>query len=431
MNAKRLTGAALCLLLGLAAAAQPTLEECRRLARENYPSIRRYALVEQTRQYSLSNAAKAWMPQVAVAAQATWQNKVPAFPEQMTALLGTMGLDMPGLRKDQYRVAVDVSQTVWDGGQSRADRQMVRAEAQEQRSSLDVEMYEVESRVEELYFGMLLLDNRIDLIRQMIGLLDSNLEKVRSLVRNGVATPSDADVLEAEKLAARQTLSQLQASRSSYRIMLGHFIGTEIAAGRPLSRPAMEEPRTLVSRRPELGAVDARIGVLDARERQVGSSVLPRFSLFGQGFYGCPGLDYFASMLGSGWSWNALVGVRMTWNLSAFYTKKNNLAGIRAARDAARVQKEVFLFNTGLQTDRQNGEIARLREALRDDDRIVELRRSVREAAESELRNGVADTYELLRKITDEHAASLARSAHEVELLKAVYELRHTVNSEI
>lgn len=81
-----------------------------------------------------------------------------------------------------------------------------------------------------------------------------------------------------------------------------------------------------------------------------------------------------------------------------------------------------------MQTTREEGEIARLREAVETDGRIVELRRSVRMAAESQFENGVIETTDLLRRITDETAAMLNRSSHEIELLKALYQLKHVLN---
>ena len=284
MNTKR------CILLFLFlpavwfAVAQPSLDECRELARNNYPAIRRYALIEQTRSYSLANAALAWVPQIALQGQATWQNKVPSFPEQMTAMLATAGTEMPGMEKNQYRVAVDISQTLWDGGQSHAERAVAKAEAEEQLRSLDVELYEVESRVDELYFGILLLDNRIDLTKEMIGLLDSNLEKVRSFVERG-GDGLGCRHAGSGKLSAGQSLAQLQASRDSYRIMLGHFIGQEIEPDLRLQRPPSEEPPLLtVKGRNWTGSMPR--STCWTRDRNGSTSVLPRFSLFGRGFYG-------------------------------------------------------------------------------------------------------------------------------------------------
>ena len=416
-----------CLLAGLSAGAQVTLDECRRLAREHYPEIRQYDLVRRTEEYTLSNARRAWLPQLSFAAQATWQTEVPSFPNALAGMLAQQGIDMPGMNKDQYKAALELNQTLWDGGKSEADKRIARTEAAEQARSTDVDLYALQGRVDNLFFGILLLDERIAQTRLTLDLLRSNLEKVRTLQRNGVAMQSDADAVEAELLTVNQQLTQVTASRDSYRRMLEIFTGRPLD-GEQLERPDASEPRSMESSRPELALFDATADKLTAQERLVKAATRPRFGLFAQGYYGYPGMDYFQSMMSPDWSWNAMAGVKMSWNFGAYYTRKNSLAKLRTAKEQVEVQREIFLFNTRLQTAEESGDIARLRKALADDDRIVALRRSVREAAESKLRNGVIDTDDLLRKITDEAAAATARSAREIELLKTIYELKHTIN---
>ena len=416
-----------CLLAGLSAGAQVTLDECRRLAREHYTEIRQYDLVHRTEEYTLSNARRAWLPQLSFAAQATWQTEVPSFPNALAGMLAQQGIDMPEMNKDQYKAALELNQTLWDGGKSEADKRIARAEAAEQARSADVDLYALQGRVDNLFFGILLLDERIAQTRLTLDLLRSNLEKVRALQRNGVAMQSDADAVEAELLTVNQQLTQVTASRDSYRRMLEIFTGRPLD-GERLERPDASEPRSMESSRPELALFDATADKLTAQERLVKAATRPRFGLFAQGYYGYPGMDYFQSMMSPDWSWNAMAGVKMSWNFGAYYTRKNSLAKLRTAKEQVEVQREIFLFNTRLQTAEESGDIARLRKALADDDRIVALRRSVREAAESKLRNGVIDTDDLLRKITDEAAAATARSAREIELLKTIYELKHTIN---
>lgn len=416
-----------CLLAGLSAGAQVTLDECRRLAREHYPEIRQYDLVRRTEEYTLSNARRAWLPQLSLAAQATWQTEVPSFPNALAGMLAQQGIDMPGMNKDQYKAALELNQTLWDGGKSEADKRIARAEAAEQARSADVDLYALQGRVDNLFFGILLLDERIAQTRLTLDLLRSNLEKVRALQRNGAAMQSDADAVEAELLTVNQQLTQVTASRDSYRRMLEIFTGRPLG-GEQLERPDASEPRSMESSRPELALFDATADKLTAQERLVKAATRPRFGLFAQGYYGYPGMDYFQSMMSPDWSWNAMAGVKMSWNFGAYYTRKNSLAKLRTAKEQVEMQREIFLFNTRLQTAEESGDIARLRKALADDDRIVALRRSVREAAESKLRNGVIDTDDLLRKITDEAAAATARSAREIELLKTIYELKHTIN---
>lgn len=461
------------LLAGVASPAQPTLDECRELARRHYPTIRQYDLIRRTEAFNLSNAARAWLPQVSFSAQATWQTDVPAFPDALTGMLASQNVSVPGIHKDQYKVMLEVSQTLWDGGATAARKRMAEAESAEQQRAADVDLYALEGRIDDLYFGILLLDERIAQMQLAIDLLRSNLEKVRACVRNGVAMASDADAVEAELLAAGQRKGEYEAQGENYRRVLSLFIGQELD-GAPLARPdavpaadhsdgagadesllngsggvratdsdpvnsgsadfaegggCLFSPMPAeATARPEMAWFDARADRLTAQEEQLKAATRPRFGLFAQGYYGYPGLDYFRSMISPAWTWNVLVGVRMSWNFGGYYTRKNSLGKLRAAKDQVEVQRDIFLFNSRLQAVEENGEIRRLRRALADDDRIVALRRSVRMAAESKLRNGVIDTDDLLRRITDENLAVMARSAREIELLKTIYEWKHTLN---
>ena len=416
----------LMVLTALTSQAQ-TLDECCRLAREHYPEIRQYDLIAETEQYNISNAARAWIPQVVLSGQATYQSATPTYPEAFNAMIAANGLDMSGIRKDQYKVAIDVSQNIWDGGQSKANREIAEAEAAVERSRVDVSLYDLQSRIQNLYFGILLLDERVAQTESLIEVLDANLNRMRTYYKNGVAMQSDVDAVEAELLTASQTLSQVEASRASYRRMLEVFIGQPLT-DKTLTRPAMVDVASRTSARPELAMFEAQSDKLAAQRKAIDASVMPRFSAFAQGYYGYPGLDMFKSMVSSEWTLNAIVGVRMSWNIGAFYTKKNNLSKLDAAERQIAVQRDVFLFNTGMQTTQDDGEIARLRSAIEDDNRIVELRRSVRMAAESRLENGVIDATDLLRKIADETTATLNRSTHEIELLQAIYRLKTTLN---
>ena len=406
--------------------AQMTLETCQELAREHYPEVKQYDLIRLTEQYDLSNAARAWLPQLSLSAQATWQNEVPEFPEALSGMLSQAGVTIPGLKKDQYKVGLELNQTIWDGGKSNADKRLARTEAAEQRAMTDVDLYTLKKRVNELYFGILLLEEKLSQTYRTITLLESNLDKMCSLVTNGTALASDADAVEAELLTARQQATQIEASRTNYRKMLELFIGEPLQEN--LLRPEFEEMATTELTRPELALFDARKKTLSAREALIKSSTRPKFGFFAQGYYGYPSMDYFASMMSNEWRWNLLTGIRMSWNFGAYYTKKNSLNKLRTAQQSIDLQRDVFRFETNLQVSQETGDIARLRKTIANDARIVSLRQSVREAAESKLRNGIIDTNDLLQKITDEAAARSAQSVHEIELLKALYELKHTIN---
>lgn len=165
-----------------------TLNECRQLARENYPEIERYNLIAETEQYNLSNAARSWILQISLSAQATYQSATPTYPEAFRGIMHANGVDMVGIRNDQYKVAIDISQKIWDGGQTRANRAIAKAEAEEERSRTDVSLHDLQTRVDNIYFGVLLLDERVEQTEAHIALLNSNLKRMRSYHAHGVAT---------------------------------------------------------------------------------------------------------------------------------------------------------------------------------------------------------------------------------------------------
>jgi len=425
---KRLSLSLILVLLTISIMAQ-TLDECRRLAREHYPEIRQYNLVAKTEQFNLSNAAKAWIPQFAISGQATYQSVTPTLPEAFETLMKMQDgdVEMTEINKDQYKIAIDISQTIWDGGYSKANRAIARAEAAEQRSRVDVSLYDLQARVDGLYFGILLLDERVEQTKTMIEVLESNLGRMRTYLKNGVALQSDVDMIEAELLTAQQQLSLAESSLASYRRMLEIFIGQPLKSGK-LERPVEKVINSYTSSRPEFALLDAQENRLTAQKMAINSSVRPRLGLFAQGYYGYPGMDIFESMTSPDLTFNAIVGVRLSWDLSAFYTRNNNLKKIDIAQQQLAVQRDVLQFNTQMLTTQEDGEITRLRKAIENDARIVELRRSVRMAAESKLQNGVIEATDLLRKINDETAAILSCNMHEIELLQAIYRLKHTLN---
>ena len=258
---KRILILCCCFTAVFQARAQLTLDECRRLAREHYPEIRQYDLIRQTAEYTLSNARRAYLPRFGLSAQATWQTAVPDFPDALTDMLARQGVDFPGMDKDQYKLQLEMEQTIWDGGQSSADKRIAEAEAAEQRRSADVDFHTLQGRVDDLYFGILLLDEQLLQTDYTLGLLRSNLDKVRALQRNGVAMQTDADAVEAELLTVNQQRTQVAATRDSYRRMLGVFIGRRLD-GETLVCPDVAEPASFEPEALKAQAVAARTYIM-------------------------------------------------------------------------------------------------------------------------------------------------------------------------
>lgn len=401
-----------------------TLDECQQLARENYPLIKQYDLIQQTTDFTVSNIMKGWLPQITAAAQATWQSDVMTLPNPLQNSLKQQGYNVQGLKKDQYRVGVELNQIVFDGGLMASQSRVAKLQGEVQRAQTDVDMYTIRQRVNDMYFGILLLNEKIQLNQDLQILLQSNLDKLSSLLKNGVAMQSDVNTVKAEKLRAIQGGTELAASKKSLVRMLSTFIGKDVS---DVTKPAF----TVVvngNNRPELSLFDKQIQLTNAQEKALNTRLLPRLSLFAQGGYGYPGYDQFDAMFNHDWKLSGIIGVRLVWNIDGLYKNKTDKKKIQAQRDLIEAGRETFLFNNSLLQIQQSEGIEKYRKLINEDDDIVTLRSQVRQSAESKLAHGIIDTNNLLQEITRENQAKIDRSAHEVQMLKEAYDLKHTTN---
>lgn len=418
---------ALSLFVCVQMSAQVTLEECIALAEENYPIISKYDLLEQTKEVNLSNINKGWLPQINVYGQGTVQNDTPSLPESLTNIINQTGTNIAGLNEWQYRIGADISQNIWDGGTSKVHRKIERAEDAERQAAIDVQLYAVRERVEDLYFGILLMDAQIEQVKNMQLLLQSNLDKLRIMQSNGTAMQSDVDMVEAEYLGTVQQLTQAESASQSYRNVLGLFMGKSIV-GQKLVKPEAFIPQDLMPSRPELKYFEKQLQTNEARNASITANMMPKIGLFAQLYYGYTGFDYFENMINRNPSFNILAGVKLSWNIGALYNKKNDRMKLKLSSDNINVERDIFLFNINLQSRSQLDHIDELKAVIKNNDRIVELRTNVRKAAESQLDNGVIDATALLTKLTDEKQARLTAAYHEIQLLQSIYELKYTLN---
>ena len=396
-------------------------------AERNYPLIRQHDLIARTTDLTVANIGKAWLPQVSATAQATWQSAVTAWPEQMQAMLSQMGTDIKGLKKDQYRVGIDVNQTLYDGGAIGAQQAIAREQGAVQAAQTEVTLYAVRQRASEMYYGLLLLDDQLRLNADLQTLLAGSEKKLASLYKRGAAAECDYLAVKAERLNATQQQSSLQSQRQTLARMLSTFCGIEVT---DVVKPIVAEVEAdATNRRPELRLADAQLRLADAQERELNSRLMPRLSLFASGFYGYPGYNMFEDMMRHKCSLNAMVGARLTWNIGALYTRKNDKAKIELQRASAQNSRDVFLFNNRLEQAQQTDDIARYRQMVNTDEEIIQLRTSVRKAAESKLAHGIIDVNELVKEINAENAARVQQSIHQIEWLKAMSDLKLTINN--
>lgn len=415
-----------CSLFGTGARAQGatsatsslSLTECRRLARDNYPAVRQYRLIEQSRDFTLSNAAKAWLPKVSASAGAN------AFTDilDVNPLMKQMGVDMDNLAAS---ASVTVTQTVYDGGQTSAQKSVASAQSEVQAHQLDVSMYALDERVDNLFFGILLLDEQLRQSDLLLSDFATSERTVQSLVRNGIATQSDLDALSAERLKALQQRESVLASRRAYLRMLGVFTGKEFSEADTLQKPlpVAASSGQCTDKRPELAYYASLNNLIDTRRKQLNTRLLPTVGLFGTGM----AHTQVSSLVRNGL---LAAGVSVSWNVGALYTRRNDLRKLEVERASYDAERATFLLNNRLQNEESAGTAASLRKQLAHDDEIVRLRESIRTSSENRVKAGTESVNELVRHILAVSMARGERAQHEILLLKEMYNQKHINNEE-
>jgi outer membrane protein TolC len=363
----------------------------------------------------MENASKGHLPQLTLAGQATYQSDVTRIP-----------IEMPGivpLDKDQYRIFAEVSQTLYHGGMI---NDQVRAEglnAAVDQGQLAVDLYQVRSRVNDLFFGILLMEDQLRQSALVKEDLNAALRKTEAGLANGVAIRSAADVLRAESLRADERAIELQAGLSAYREMLGTLVGEALADDVTLQKPQLITGPDESVQRPELHLFDLQKQRIDASMGLLSAGKKPKLELFIQGGYGRPGLN----MLDNDFASFYLGGVRLSWLVSGYYSfgKEKQLLALR--QQSVDVQKETFLFNTQLAAHQQYADISRLQKLINVDEDIIALRTRVKQTASVQLEEGVISASDYVREVNAADQAEQNRVLHETQLLMAEAKYQFTI----
>lgn len=411
------------LLLGATlTSAQLTLDACQRQAQANYPQVRQYGLIEKSREYDLSNAGKGYLPQFSLSGKATYQSDITKLPVEIP------GIDVKTAPKDQYQVMLEVQQTIWDGGDIHARKRLTHAASDVEMGKQEVDMYALNDRINQLFFGILLLDEQLKQNQLLLDELARTHQQVSNYIANGIASQSDLDAVSVEQLNTKQRRIELETSRHAYLNMLSAFIGKGVSAEAILSKPVLEEEASSVesgmNNRPELRWFDAQGEQLRVQESTLNTRLMPRFGLFVQGAYGNPGLN----MLRDEFNTYYIAGVRMSWNFGSLYTLKNDRRRIDNIRQQIETSRDVFLFNTRLQATQQDASVVSMRRQMKGDDEIIRLRENIRRAAEAKVENGTLTVTDMLREITNESMAKQTKALHEIQLLMNIQQLKYTLN---
>ena len=387
-----------------------TRDYCQQTARAHYPLQRNAQLLESAADLKLKNLSSQWLPQLAINGQSTYQSDVTSLP------ISIPGMSIPEPDQDATKLTLDLSSTLYDGGAIRRQKQLEQAGLLADQQSLEVELYKLRERIDQLYFSALLLQENKKLLAMKSNEIKARIKVVESGVRNGVSLQSNADVLSAGLIELELQMLELDHGKQAAFDMLAEFLGQAIPAGSLLEIPAGEvTARPMDIRRPELKLLALQSAKLDASKALLKARTNPRLMAFGQLGYGKPGLN----MLANDFDTFYVLGLRFSWTPWDWHQTQNERHWIGLQQNMVTVQQETLEQNIRILLKKDLSEISKYEALIHKDDEIIALRSRITQTFSSQLENGVVTATDYLAELNAETQARLNQQLHVIQLAKA------------
>lgn len=388
-----------------------SIDSCYAMAKRNYPLIKQYGLIEKTLEYTISNANKAYLPQFNITLIG---GIVDGFPDMSADGSG-------GGVQTQLIGLAQLNQVIWDGGFTKAKKDIIMANTEVEKANLEVNLFVINERVNQVFFGSLLIDEQIKQLMIMEENLERSLKIVKSAYENGTAYKSDMQEVEVEILNTEQRISELNYTKNAFVSMLELLIGKslgEIDLQKPSSEQAFLDTENT---RPELIFFESQRKLVEAQSKLINARIYPKFGLMGFGAFFQPGISFGPADINH----ILVAGLSLSWDIGGLYTKSNDKQLIQIQSQGVDIQKESFLFSNNIQLSQNQNELQMYQSMLQRDQELLDLKINLRESYEVKYENGVCTMTDLLRRMNDESMARQNLILHEVQYQMAISQIKY------
>ncbi len=390
-----------------------TLENCYELANKNYPLAKQSGLLAQKSAYETASLNTAKLPKIDLNAQASYQSDVTGLPIPLP--------NVSPLNKDQYRATLDINQLIYNGGLIDSNVKLRAIQTQTQQQQVAVNLYSIKTRINQLYFAILLAQERKLILTSKQEQLASKIKEVKSGVKFGVLLPSSEQVLEAENLKIKQQLRENELDKKRLLANLSELIFTPLDEKTILEKPLLSLPNDETISRPEIQLFELQNQQILGSKELISKNKLPKINAFGTAGYGNPGLN----MLNNSFQTFYMVGLKANWNVWDWDKTKKDKEALSVSESIIATEKETFLLNTHLQLKEIQTEINKLDETIQTDQEIINLREAVAKSSDAQLKNGVITSSDYLVEFSNLYESKINQKIHQIQLAlaKANYQL--------
>lgn len=414
-------------------AQEVTLQKCHDWLDSAFPLVHQLEVVEKIARTSVILANTAYFPQLALEARASYQSDVTGIDISIPELeaFGITPPTIPRPDKDQYQIYLELFQLIFDGGGVRQAKRTTIAKAKVKSAEVGVLLEEAHRTVEDLYFGLLLLERQRELHGVYTEELMRNMTRVDNLLANGVADALDKRHMELALLRQSQRGRQLRAAREGLLASLSSLVGKDLSDS--LLRFARPDPPSgvdsavspsTVFRLAALSELEGKRELAHQEAKALSSRWWPTLGVFGRAGFGKPALN----MLSNSFEPYYVVGVAFKWNIAALYT----LGGERKVKG---LEQQLYTYQLEATKEKYSAEYTALCARVKsmdalvlEDEAMLESLNSMRDLMQLRVDQGTSTVQDLLDILSEIQRLESQRALHDLERLKTLYQMRGMVS---
>jgi outer membrane protein TolC len=394
------------------------LDTLQTIARINYPQTKQFSLIRQSGIEAVRNVNTNYLPKVSLNATASYQSEVTQI-----SLPPSMHVSIPETPKDNGKAGIEVTQLITDFGVSGTQRDIERLSSRSDSLKLEADLLKLRLHINSLFTDIAVAKETAKMLHYTRSDLETRRSALKTSVEAGTSLASVLQELDAEILSINQKFIENDARITSLCSSMSQLVGINIDTSVILQLP---NPDTTlvndVSYRPDFKMLDVQKEVIDQKIKLLVKSTRPRLSLFGNGYYGRPGLNMFNNDFHP----YGIAGVSLSWPISSKFSNYHQKRSLSIAEDGFGVQENVMKLTLDIQLSRISHDIDKLRDLIVLDEQIVEIRQKVKNVATLQFENNAITTADYTSKLIAESVAMTNKKIHLIQLTMAYVEYQTT-----
>lgn len=398
------------LVRGAVAMAQPvSLPQAYEAATRLHPLAAQPGLIRDLGELQDENLSTRWKPQFSLDGQAVYLSDVVEFP------LSLPGFEGPDIPHFQYQATLNVQQVLYDGGATRAARNLQWQDRNVQSASAEVEVARVKMAVMQAFFTVQLLERQLDIFASTDSLLRVRRAVMAGAVESGAALPSTVLQFDRQLEELGQQRAQAVQDLNAARDVFAEWTGFA-----PDAKLVWTAPQPLAGgfdQRPEYALFEAQQAKLSAAELSLKAQHLPVVAGFAKGGGGQPNpLNFFEDSFSPFYQ----IGVRVSWSPWDWGRTRREKEAIAIQKQLIDSQREALDQQLTADQLRDEARTAATDELLAADERIISLQQKIIAQAAAQLEQGVITPAEYLAEIKALTTARLTLELHLIQRQQSV-----------